>query len=65
MFYLSRRIGIDEFAAVLASLLFLLSIALSALGLSVAAIPAVVYLSQKAADNRLLFRHYLLLFLLG
>ena len=65
MFCLSRRLGVAESTAFLAGVLFSFSLTLTALGLSVAATPAVVYLSQKAADHGLRGRDYLLLFLLG
>lgn len=65
MFCLSRRVGIEQFAALLASLLFAFSITLTAFGLSVAAIPAVVYLVQEASERNLRLGHYILLFLLG
>lgn len=65
MFCLSRRLDVDQTAALLAAILFSFSISLTALGLTVAATPAVVYLSQKAADNKARSRDYLLLLLLG
>jgi hypothetical protein len=65
MFCLSRRIGIAQLPALLASLLFAFSISLTVFGLSIAAIPAVVYLLQEAAEKSLPASHYLLLFFLA
>ena len=65
MFYLAYRISGDRTAALLAGLLFSLSLSLTVLGLTIAGDPAVVYLAQNAAVGRATRRHYFLLLLLG
>jgi hypothetical protein len=65
MFYLAYRISEDRIVALLAGLLFSLSLSLTVLGLSIAGDPAVVYLVQNASVNRATRKHYLLLLLLG
>jgi hypothetical protein len=65
MFYLAYRISGDRGVALLAGLLFSLSLSLTVLGLSIAGDPAVVYLIQNAAVGRATRKHYLLLLMLG
>jgi hypothetical protein len=65
MFCLSRKLEVAQPAAFAASILFSFSLAESSIGLSIAAIPAVVYFCQKAADGSIQKRDYLFLLLLG
>jgi len=65
MFCLAKRIGSTRPVAVLAGLLFALSLSYTALGLTVAAIPAVLYLVQQESEGRGSLGKYALLFLLG
>ena len=65
MFYLAYRISGDRTVALLAGLLFSLSLSLTVLGLTIAGDPAVVYIVQNAAVGRATCKHYLLLLLLG
>lgn len=65
MFLLSLRIGASRLAATLAGFVFAFSLALPALGFTVAGIPAVVFLVDLGARQRLRWFHYLVLLLLG
>ena len=65
MFLLSLRIGASRLAATLAGFVFAFSLALPALGFTVAGIPAVVFLIGLGAKQRLRWFHYLGLLLLG
>jgi len=51
MFSLARRLGAEQYTGFLAGILFSFSISLTALGLSVAGIPAVLYLAQEMAER--------------
>ena len=52
MFLLACELELEEGAAILAGLLFALSLSYTVLGLSIAAIPAVIYLTQQEAQGR-------------
>jgi len=65
MLWLARFISRSEVVSLLAAFLFAFSISFTVFGLSVAAIPAVIYLTQRAADGAHRPWHVLLLFLLG
>lgn len=65
MFCLSRKLGIAAPAAFAASIVFAFSLAETSIGLSIAAIPAILYFCQKAADGSIRTIDYLYLSLLG
>jgi uncharacterized protein DUF6044 len=65
MFCLAKRIGSTPPVAVLAGLLFSLSLSYTVYGLTVAGIPAVLYLVQEESEGRRSLGRYALLFLLG
>ena len=65
MFYLAKRIGSTLPAAILAGVLFSLSLSFPIYGLTVAAIPAVLYLAQQESEGHGSLGKYAMLFLFG